>query len=126
MQQLKDDLSRHFKMKDLGKLHYYLEISVHLNESTQTIRLNQSHYLLKILEKYGPTEAKTVFTPADPNVKLLKDDGCSKKVRDIAQVVGVVFKFNAEPTKAHLTAVKCIFRYLKETVNLSLQSSYRR
>ena len=128
-------------MKDLGKLHYCLGISVSLDESTQTIRLNQSRYLLKILEKYGLTEAKTVSTPADPNVKLLKDDGCSKKVDriryqslvgsllhaaratrpDIAQAVSVVSKFNSDPTEAHLTAVKRIFRYLKGTVNLSLQ-----
>ena len=40
---------------------------------------------------------------------------------DIAQAVGVVSKFNAEPTEAHLTAVKRIFRYLKGTVNLALQ-----
>ena len=141
MQQLKDDLSHQFKMKDLGKLHYCLGISMNLDESTKTIRLNQSCYLLKILEKYGLTEAKTVSTPADPNVKLLRDDGWSKKVNsvryqsmvgsllhaaratrpDIAQAVSVVSKFNAEPTEAHLTAVKRIFRYLKGTVNLALQ-----
>ena len=80
MQQLKEDLSHRFKMKDLGKLHYCLGISVTLDESSQTIRLNQSRYLVKILEKYGLTEANSVSTPADPNVKLLKDDGCSKKV----------------------------------------------
>ena len=142
MQQLKEDLSHRFKMKDLGKLHYCLGISVTLDESSQTIRLNQSRYLVKILEKYGLTEATT---PADPNVKLLKDDGCSKKVDslryqsmvgsllhaaratrpDIAQAVGVVSRFNAEPTEAHLTAVKRIFWYLKGTVNLSLQYQAR-
>ena len=141
MQHLKDDLSSRFKMKDLGKLHYCLGISVNLNESNNAIYLDQSRYLLKILEKYGLAEAKTISIPADPNVKLLKDDGCSKKVDpiryqsmvgsllhaaratrpDIAQAVGVVSKFNAEPTEAHLTAVKRIFRYLKGTVNLALQ-----
>ena len=78
MQQLKDDLSSHFKMKDLGELHYCLGISVNLDENTKTVHLNQSHYLLKILEKYGLTEAKTVSTPADPNVKLQKDDGVKR------------------------------------------------
>ena len=145
MQQLKEDLSHRFKMKDLGKLHYCLGISVTLDKSSQTVRLNQSHYLVKILEKYGLKEANSVSTPADPNVKLLKDDGCSKKVDslryqsmigsllhaaratrpDIAQAVGVVSRFNAEPTEAHLTAVKRIFRYLKGTVNLSLQYQAR-
>ena len=39
---------------------------------------------------------------------------------DIAQAVGAVSKFNAKPTEAHLTAIKRILRYLKGTVNLSL------
>ena len=37
----------------------------------------------------------------------------------------MVSRFNAEPTEAHLTAVKRIFRYLKGTVNLSLQYQAR-
>ena len=40
---------------------------------------------------------------------------------DIAQAVGAVSKFNAKPTEAHLTAIKRISRYLKGTVNLSLE-----
>lgn len=141
MQQLKDDLSHRFKMKDLGKLHYCLGISMSMDEDNGIIHLNQGRYLLKILERYGLVEAKPVSTPADPNVKLLKDDGCSKKVNpvqyqsmvgsllhaaratrpDIAQAVGIVSRFNAEPTEAHLTAVKRIFRYLRGTVSLALQ-----
>ena len=40
---------------------------------------------------------------------------------DIAHAVGIVSKFNAAPTQAHLTAVKRIFRYLKGTIDLKLQ-----
>ena len=39
----------------------------------------------------------------------------------IAYAVGIVSKFNAAPTQAHLTAVKRIFRYLKGTIELKLQ-----
>ena len=65
----------------------------------------------------------------DLNVKLVKDDGYSKKVDpihyqsmvssllyakrathpDIANAVGTVSKFNAVPTQAHLIVVKKIF-----------------
>ena len=65
---------------------------------------------------------------------VVKDDGVSKPVDptnyqsmvgsllyasigtrpDIAHAVRVVSKFNSCPTEAHLTAVKRIFRYLKE------------
>ena len=40
---------------------------------------------------------------------------------DISHAVGVVSKFNSEPTEAYLTAVKRIFRYLKGTLDLVLQ-----
>ena len=40
---------------------------------------------------------------------------------DIAQAVGVISKFNANPSQAHLTAVKRIFRYLKGTLDVVLE-----
>ena len=40
---------------------------------------------------------------------------------DIAQTVGVVSKFCSKPSEAHLTAVKRIFRYLKETATFGLK-----
>ena len=40
---------------------------------------------------------------------------------DIAQAVGVVPKFNSQPTEARLTAVKRILCYLKGTVDLALK-----
>ena len=77
----------------------------------------------------------------DPSVKLVKDDGYSKKVDPsiygigsllvlhvakatrpgIVHAVGKVSKFSAAPTQAHRTAVKRIFRYLKGATDLKLQ-----
>ena len=131
IQQMKEGLSITFKMKDMGQLRYCLGINFELTK--QGISLCQKQYLLKLLEKYKLSEANTVTTPMDPNVKLVKDDSYSKKVDpiqyqsmvgsllhaaratrpDIAHAVGLVSKFNSAPTQAHLTAVKRIFRYLK-------------
>lgn len=97
-----------------------------------------------MLEKFGQTEAKRVSTPAALKVKLQKDDGFSRPVdvtsyqsivgsllyaviatrSDIAQAVGVVSKFWANPTQNHLTATKRILRYLKATAYLGL--SYKK
>ena len=94
-----------------------------------------------MLKRYGLSQAKSATTPADVNVKLVKDDGVSKPVNqvnyqsmvgsllyasiatrpDIAQAVGAVSKFNSCPTEAHLTAVKRIFRYLKGAINLCIK-----
>ena len=71
-------LSNTFKMKDMGQLHYSLGINFELTE--QGISLCQKQYLLKLLEKHRLSEANTMSTPMDLNVKLLKDDSYSKKV----------------------------------------------
>ena len=127
---MKDSLSKTFKMKDMRQLRYCLGINFELTK--QGISLCQKQYLIKLLERYKLTEANTVTTPMDPNVKLVKDDSYSKKVDaaqyqsmvgsllhaaratrpDIACAVRIVSKFNAASTQAHLTAVKRIFRYL--------------
>ena len=139
IQQIKDSLSKTFKMKDMGQLRYCLGINFELTE--QGISPCQKQHLNKLLERYKLTEANTVTTPMDPNVKLVKDDSYSKKVDavqyqsmvgsllhaaratcpEIAYAVGIVSKFNAAPTQAHLIAVKRVFRYLKGTIDLKLQ-----
>ena len=93
------------------------------------IVLHQKQYITSLLERFGLTEAKTVSTPSDVNVQLVKDDGVSKDVDsvkyqsmvgsllyaamatrpDIGQAVGAVSKFSSKPTEAHMTAVKRIF-----------------
>jgi len=141
MQNIKSALASRFQMKDMGQLHYCLGVNVLIEGSH--VKLSQKQYIQKLLKKYRLCDANPVSTPVDHNVILLKDDGYSKPVNpvhyqsmvgsllyaamatrpDIAQAVGVVSKFNANPTEAHLTAVKRIFCYLKRTVDLSLQYS---
>ena len=90
-----------------------------------------------MLKMFKLEDAKPVSTPADPNVKLCKDDGVSKAVDsttyqsivgsvlyasiatrpDISQAVAVVSKYSSNPSEAHLTAVKQILRYLKGTLD---------
>jgi len=96
-----------------------------------------------MLRKFGLTDANTVSSLPDCNIKLVKDDHVSNSTEqaeyqsivgsllyiamgthpDIAQVVGAVFKFCSNPTEAYKTAVKRIFHYLKKTINLALKYS---
>ena len=138
MLNIKKPLSEGFKMKDMGKLHYMLGVSVQLNDDT--VMLDQHQYLTKLLQKFGLENAKTVSTPLDPNVKLIKEDGYSTAVEatqyqsligsllyvamatrpDIAHAVGILGRFNATPNEAHLTAAKRVCHHLKGTMNLKL------
>ena len=78
MDQMKQSLKDTFKMKDLGKIHYCLGINIDLGENS--ISLNPTQYIQRLLEKYGLSEANSVATPMDLNVKLVKNDQTSKKV----------------------------------------------
>lgn len=140
-EKVKESLEKKFRMKDMGRLHYCLGISVVQDDDRKCIWLHQKQYILNMLSRYGMSEANPAPTPADVNVKLVKNDGVSKEVDpvmyqsmvgsllyaamatrpDIAHAVGVVSKFNSNPTEAHLTAVKRILRYLKGTIDLALR-----
>ena len=141
MQEVKQQLQCQFRMKDMGELHYCLGITISHDQTNMTIEMHQKQYILKMLKKYNLTDAKSVSTPADPNVKLCKDDEVSKPIDpvlyqsmvgsllyvaiatrpDISQAVGVVSKFNSCPTEAHLTAVKRVLRYLKGSLDVTLK-----
>ena len=141
IKKIKESLAARFKMKDLGKLHYCWGISIQHDEERGSLWMDQRQYIQSLLKRYGLSQAKTATTPADINVKLVKNDGVSKPVNplnyqsmvgsllyaaittrpDIAQAVGAVSKFNSCPTEAHLTAVKRIFRYLKGTIDLCIK-----
>ena len=70
----------HFKMKDLGKLHYCLGISIEYDKDKGHLWMHQRQYIQSLLERYGLSQAKPSVTPADINVKLVKNDGVSKSV----------------------------------------------
>ncbi|XP_067023039.1 uncharacterized protein [Acropora muricata] len=118
----------------MGELHYYVGVCIVHDKERKQVYLSQGLYIEKMLKKFGQTQAKSVSTPADLNVRLQKEDSVSKPVDttlyqsivgsllyaaittrpNIAQAVGVVSKFCANPTQSHLTAAKRILRYLKE------------
>ena len=78
MLKIKRNLIDTFQMRDMGKLHRILWISIIQRNGYAC--LHQRNYIERVLKKYGMDECKPVATPADMNVKLLKDDGVSNEV----------------------------------------------
>ena len=135
----KELLSKRFKMKDMDQLHYCLGVNIVYGQNC--VWLHQQQYVTLMLRKFGLADANTVSTPVDCNIKLVKNDHVSKPTDqveyqsmvgsllyiamctrpDIVQAVGAVTKFCSNPTEAHKTALKRIFRYLKRTMNLALK-----
>nr|GEY59387.1 integrase, catalytic region, zinc finger, CCHC-type, peptidase aspartic, catalytic [Tanacetum cinerariifolium] len=77
---------------------------LHVNQSPRGIFINQSKYVLEIMNKYGMESCDPVGTPMEIKDKLdLDQNGTPDK-----------------PTEKHLKEVKRIFRYLRGTVNTGL------
>jgi hypothetical protein len=55
-------------MKDLGKLHHFLGVTVEPRQADRL--LHQRQYALEILERAGMTDCKPCFTPVDTQAKL--------------------------------------------------------
>ncbi|KAL0291059.1 UNVERIFIED_CONTAM: hypothetical protein Scaly_2651200 [Sesamum calycinum] len=88
-----------FEMKDMGDVNVILNIK--LIRSTDEIAISQSHYVDKIIEKFGYQNNRIAKTPYDPFVALFENvNGVS-----VAQLRG---------------ALDRVVRYLKSTVSLAI------
>ena len=79
-------LSQNFDMKDLGEADVILNIKLHKDENG--ITLSQSHYVEKILSRFGFEDSKLSPTPYDPSLKLRKNRGQGVEHLRYSQIVG--------------------------------------
>ena len=128
---LKEQLSREFEMKDLGRLKYFLGIEV--LKSKGGIFISQRKYIYDLLAETSMVDRKPTETPIVVNHGLqiikgekLADRGqyqrmvgkliyLSQTRLDIAYAIGVVSRFMHQPQIHHMTVVMRILRYLKGT-----------
>ena len=65
-------LAKHFDIKDMGKLHYFLGMKVVQNNEGNMVWISQPAYTHNLLQKFGMEKAKPVKTPVDTSTKLVK------------------------------------------------------
>jgi hypothetical protein len=129
----KQQMSSRFKMSDLGLLCFYLGIEV--QQGRDGIKLLQSAYARKILERAGMGSCNPCHTPMEHRLKMSKTSTATPvdttKYRglvgylcylvhtrpDISFAVGYVSRFMEHPTVEHLNAVKRILRYIAGTLD---------
>ncbi|KAE8703180.1 BTB/POZ domain-containing protein [Hibiscus syriacus] len=143
--ELKAQLAMEFEMKDLGSANKILGMQIHRDRSNRKIWLSQKNYLKKILSRFSMQDCKPISTPLPINFKLsssmtpssedermemsrvpyasavrslMFDMICTRP--DIAQAVGVVSRYMANPGKEHWNTLKRILRYIKGTSNVAL------
>ncbi|CAJ2671312.1 unnamed protein product [Trifolium pratense] len=124
-------LQKHFKIKDLGRLKFFLGIEV--ARSKQGIFLTQRQYALDIISDSGLSASKSIDFPMEQNLKLTPSEGSalsdSSPYRrlvgrliyltvtrlDIAYAVNILSQFMHEPRQPHMDAAIRLLRYLKTT-----------
>nr|GEX22396.1 retrovirus-related Pol polyprotein from transposon TNT 1-94 [Tanacetum cinerariifolium] len=124
-----------FEMSMMGDLKFFLGIQIH--QSPRGIFINQAKYAQEILIKHGMTSCDRVGTPmatkhldADLRGTLIDQTKYRSMVRalmyltasrpDIMHATCYCARYQAKLTKKHLTAIKRIFRYLKDTIHMGL------
>ena len=130
--ELKQSLNRHFEMKDLGRLNYFLGLEV-LSDSAGYY-LSQAKYASDILARAGLTDCKTAHTLLETGTRLSPLDGTSLNDAtlyrqivgslvyltvtrpDIAHAVHIVSQFMSAPWSTHYAAVLRILIYIKGTM----------
>ncbi|KAK6149245.1 hypothetical protein DH2020_016770 [Rehmannia glutinosa] len=116
----------------MGELNFFLGLQI--KQCQKGIYISQSNYTKELLKKFRIEEGKTVTTPMVTNIKLDKDEKCKSvdgsKYRgmigsllylttsrpDILHVVCLCARFQSNPKESHMSAVKRIFQYLKDTI----------
>jgi hypothetical protein len=143
-------LMSRFKIKDLGKLNYYLGIKI--TQTQDTITLDQSQYINNVISKFQMSNSKISNIPiSKSDVSLLqylasnnKFSEESKEITpypyrelvgslmyamvatrpDLAYVVGILSRYlTLKISKAQYKIACNVLRYLKGTLNYNLQYS---
>nr|GEX56844.1 hypothetical protein [Tanacetum cinerariifolium] len=128
-------MHKKFEMSMMGELKFFLGIQIH--QSPRSIFINQAKYAQEILIKHGMTSCDSVGTPMA--TKHLDADQSETPVNQtkyrsmdralmylttsrpyIMHATCYCARYQAKPTEKHLTTVKRIFRYLKDTIHMGL------
>lgn len=137
--EVKSFLSKSFDMKDLGEADVILNIK--LIQDKSGITLTQSHYVEKVLNRFGFMDSKPSPTPYDPSVTLRKN---KKETRDqlrYSQIVGSLMylasatrpdisfavsklsRFMSNPGDDHWHALERVLCYLRGTMSYGITYS---
>lgn len=131
-------LTRRFETKDLGDSEWMLGMAITRDRTARTIKLDQSLYVLKLLERFNLQQCKTSDTPAECNnneqdVEDELTDLRQYQVKvgsllylaistrpDIAFAVHQLSRHMVSPHRRHDKAADRVLRYLAGTQNKGL------
>jgi hypothetical protein len=135
--QCKKELASEFDMKYLGLMHYYLGVEIWQKHGE--IFLGQGKYAVKILQKFGMMDCKSMDTPMTTDTRKVRDTDSDlvdlslyrqligslmylvNTRPDICFVVNTLSQFQVEHRHEHWIAAKHVIRYIHGTLNYGLR-----
>lgn len=139
MKAIKVKMNLTFKMKDLGKVSWFLGIQFLHDPRDGSITMSQSQYIEKLLLKFGMHDCKPKYTPCDVNLNKFCDEPAEPADEkmykemvgsliylmtatrpDLCYIVTRLSQYMARPTLNHMIAAKHVLRYLKATIGQTL------
>ena len=121
IKEVKDFLSRCFEMKDLGVADVILNIKL-LRDDDGGITLLQSHYVEKILSRFGYSDCKPSPTPYDASVLLRKYQRIAIDQLKYSQIIGSLM-YLASATRPDISFVVSKLSRFVKTRRCALESS---
>ncbi|MDR3549040.1 MAG: reverse transcriptase domain-containing protein, partial [Candidatus Pacebacteria bacterium] len=137
-------LKAKYQIKDTGDASVILGMRVTRDRTARTLKLDQSVYIAKMLERYQLSECNRTDTPTSSYILSQADCPQTEEEKnqidialyqqmvgalnyaaistrpDISFAVGVLSRFLQNPGRNHVTACKRVFRYLKGTAELGI------
>ena len=139
-----EEVRKKFTVGDCGELQWFLGMNIKCTEGRVVI--NQTHYVERLLEKYGMEKCKAVSTPMAEKVSLSKadcpEDGSAEQLEmqgldfrglvgsinylatttrpDLAFVAHSLSSYLHNPGRVHYQAAKHVLRYLRGSSQIEL------
>jgi len=138
IKEVKDFLSNNFEMKDLGEADVILNIKLLREEGNGGVTLVQTHYVEKVLNRFGYSDCIPAPTPYDPSIILRKNHIISRDQLRYSQIIGSLMylasatrpdisfavsklsRFVSNPGDTHWSALERVLRYLKGTMTYGI------
>lgn len=139
LNEIKQDLSREFEMKDMGQAKMCLGFRIFWNRSERKLTMSQEKHALSVLSRFGVSDANGARTPMEVSIDVDESSELATNVPyreaigslmylmvgtrpEIAFAVSRMAQYVESPTMQQLwKAVKHIMRYIKHTSDYGLE-----
>ena len=135
----KKEIMAKWKCKDLGPAKLFVGFQIERNRAAKSLKIHQSFYIKKLLQKFGMANANLRVLPMQPKYILIKGEPLDPDQTSLYQQitgsllylvnctrlelcwqVGQLARFMTSPSADHLRVAKEILRYLAGTLTIGI------